>query len=76
MYNFGFFLDSKVTIAIQLLSYMISPKQRIKQYNCGKSKHSKSSIVSSRDSMIKCVTVSTLIRIVFIHIFIYMYIEY
>ncbi|XP_067208165.1 uncharacterized protein [Linepithema humile] len=48
--------DSKVTIAIQLISYMIPPKQRLKQHSSKTKQYSKASIVSSRDSMIKCVT--------------------
>lgn len=68
------FSDSKLIIAIQLLSYMISPKQRVKQKSSEKTKqYSEASIVLSRYSMIKCANVSTLMCKVFIQIHVYIY---
>ncbi|XP_071578556.1 uncharacterized protein [Temnothorax nylanderi] len=51
--------DSKLAITIQLLSYMIPPKQKAKQKRIATRKtYNKASIAMSRDSMIKYVTTS------------------
>ncbi|XP_071576013.1 uncharacterized protein [Temnothorax nylanderi] len=51
--------DSKLAITIQLLSYMIPPKQKVKQKCSVTKKHyNKASIALSRDSMIKYVATS------------------